>query len=154
MWVKVFGVWLLWRHLGLLSQVRADVYEKVDKELLEFVEDVLLNRCENATERMLEYAATLDPKSTPTNVRKKGQVCARPYGRPFPHQGASSHASWLQQVGRRGNRRGGGWGGVSRRLPATQIDEATVRDARGAWVIGARGKGINSESLESTDFRR
>lgn len=37
------------------------------------VEDVLLNRCENATERLLEYAATLDPKSTPTNVRRKGE---------------------------------------------------------------------------------
>jgi cobalamin-dependent methionine synthase I len=58
----------------LAVQVRADAYEKIDKELLEFVEDVLLNRCENATERMLEYAATLDPKSHPTAVRKKGQV--------------------------------------------------------------------------------
>lgn len=56
------------------SQVKADVYEKIDKELLEFVEDVLLNRCENATERLLEYAGTLDPKSKPTAVRKKGQV--------------------------------------------------------------------------------
>ena len=55
-------------------KVKADVYEKIDKELLEFVEDVLLNRCENATERMLEYAGSLDPKSKPTAVRKKGQV--------------------------------------------------------------------------------
>ena len=55
-------------------QVKADAYEKIDKELLEFVEDVLLNRCDNATERMLEYAATLEPKCKPTDVRKKGQV--------------------------------------------------------------------------------
>ena len=55
-------------------QVKADVYEKIDKELLEFVEDVLLNRCENATERLLEYAATLDPKSKPTDVKRKGQA--------------------------------------------------------------------------------
>jgi 5-methyltetrahydrofolate--homocysteine methyltransferase len=54
------------------AQVEEDVYEKMDKELLEFVEDVLLNRCSNATERMLEYAATLDPKSKPTALRKKG----------------------------------------------------------------------------------
>ena len=46
------------------------MYEKVDKELLGFIEDVLLNRCENATERMLEYAATLDPHSKPTAVKK------------------------------------------------------------------------------------
>lgn len=58
----------------ILLKVKADVYEKIDKELLEFVEDVLLNRCDNATERMLEYAALLDPKSKPTAVRRKGQV--------------------------------------------------------------------------------
>ncbi len=57
-----------------MSQVKADVYEKINKELLEFVEDVLLNRCDNATERILEYAGSLDPKSKPTDVRKKGQV--------------------------------------------------------------------------------
>ena len=54
------------------AQVEEDVYEKIDKELLEYVEDVLLNRCTNATERMLEFAATLDPKSKPTALRKKG----------------------------------------------------------------------------------
>ena len=60
--------------MGIVNalQVKADVYEKIDKELLDFVEDVLLNRCENATERMLEYAATLDPKSKPTDVKRKG----------------------------------------------------------------------------------
>ncbi len=51
-------------------QVKADGYEKIDKELLGYVEDVLLNRREDSTERMLEYAATLDPKSTPTQLQK------------------------------------------------------------------------------------
>jgi 5-methyltetrahydrofolate--homocysteine methyltransferase len=37
----------------------ADVYEDIDKELLQHVEDVLLNRSEEATEKMLDYAATL-----------------------------------------------------------------------------------------------
>jgi 5-methyltetrahydrofolate--homocysteine methyltransferase len=54
----------------------ADAYEKLDKELLGFIEDVLLNRCENSTERMMEYAATIDPKSKPTAVRKLGARCA------------------------------------------------------------------------------
>ena len=35
-----------------------------------YVEDVLLNRREDSTERMLEYAATLDPKSKPTDLKK------------------------------------------------------------------------------------
>merc|ERR1719352_1179162 len=47
------------------AQVIEDVYENIDKELLGYVEDLVLNRCDNATERMLEYAATLDPKSKP-----------------------------------------------------------------------------------------
>lgn len=61
----------LFKHLDVcLMQVKADVYEKIDKELLSYVEDVLLNRCENATERMLEFAALLDPKSKPLAVKK------------------------------------------------------------------------------------
>ena len=56
------------------AQVRADTYEKIDKELLEYVEDVLLNRCANATERMLEFAATLEPKCKPTAVVRKGEA--------------------------------------------------------------------------------
>lgn len=53
-----------------LVQVIEDVYEKMDKELLEYVEDVLLNRRDDATERLLDYAATLDPKSKPCAVKK------------------------------------------------------------------------------------
>eukprot|EP00798_Chlamydomonas_sp_ICE-L_P018254 gene18254-24709_t len=60
--------------MGIVNalQVNEDVYEKIDKELLEFVEDVLLNRCENSTERMMEFAATLDPKCKPTALVRKG----------------------------------------------------------------------------------
>ena len=50
-------------------QVQADVYEKIDKKLLEYVEDVLLNKREDATERILDFAAQLDPKSPPTAVK-------------------------------------------------------------------------------------
>ena len=45
------------------------MYAKLDKKLLGFVEDVLLNKREDSTERMLEFAATLDPKSAPTAVK-------------------------------------------------------------------------------------
>ena len=62
-------------------QVTADVYEKIDKELLLMVEDVLLNRREDATERMLDYAATLDPKSRPTALRKLAGEPAAPAGK-------------------------------------------------------------------------
>jgi len=61
------------------AQVIEDKYENIDAELLEYVEDVLFNRCSNATERMLEFAATLDPKSKPCKLRRKG-------GKPPPFQ--------------------------------------------------------------------
>merc|ERR1719359_230036 len=54
------------------AQVEEDQYAKLNKELLEYVEDVLLNRTDDATERLLDYAATLEPKCKPTAVRKKG----------------------------------------------------------------------------------
>jgi len=62
--------------MGIVNalQVREDAYERLDPELRGFVEDVLLNRCENATERMLEFAGTLDPKCKPTAVIRKGGV--------------------------------------------------------------------------------
>merc|ERR1719301_60133 len=62
--------------MGIVNtvQVKADAYDKIDPELLEYVEDVLLNRCSNATERMLEYCTTTEPKCKPTAVIKKGQT--------------------------------------------------------------------------------
>jgi hypothetical protein len=66
-------------------QVKEDVYEKIDKELLEYVEDVLLNRCENATERLLEFAATLDPKSKPCKVVRKGGAPVLKLSKKVPH---------------------------------------------------------------------
>merc|ERR1719174_2578429 len=64
--------------MGIVStvQVKADAYEKIDPELLGYVEVVLFNRCSNATERMLEFAATLEPKCKPTAVVKKGSGVA------------------------------------------------------------------------------
>jgi len=52
-----------------------DKYENIDKELLKYVEDVLLNRRADSTERMLEFAATLDPKSKPCALKRlNGEV--------------------------------------------------------------------------------
>merc|ERR1719399_2685194 len=60
--------------MGIVNSVQVieDEYSKINKELLGYVEDVLLNKCDNATDRLLEYAATLEPKCKPTAVVKKG----------------------------------------------------------------------------------
>lgn len=45
--------------MGIVNPSMLEVYDDVDKELLEYVEDVLLNRRDDATERLLEYAETV-----------------------------------------------------------------------------------------------
>lgn len=45
--------------MGIVNPTMLEVYDAVDKELLERVEDVLLNRRDDATERLLEYAETV-----------------------------------------------------------------------------------------------
>lgn len=45
--------------MGIVNPAMLEVYDDVDKELLDFVEDVLLNRRDDATERLLEYAQTV-----------------------------------------------------------------------------------------------
>ncbi|PHR49565.1 MAG: methionine synthase [Fluviicola sp.] len=42
--------------MGIVNPSMLEVYDDIDKELLEYVEDVLLNRRDDATERLLEYA--------------------------------------------------------------------------------------------------
>jgi 5-methyltetrahydrofolate--homocysteine methyltransferase len=45
--------------MGIVNPSMLEVYDDIDKDLLEYVEDVLLNRRSDATERLLEYADTV-----------------------------------------------------------------------------------------------
>ncbi|MDB5227099.1 MAG: methionine synthase [Bacteroidota bacterium] len=45
--------------MGIVNPTMIEVYDNVEKGLLERVEDVLLNRRDDATERLLEYAETV-----------------------------------------------------------------------------------------------
>lgn len=45
--------------MGIVNPTMLEVYDNVNKELLTYVEDVLLNRRPDATERLLEYAETV-----------------------------------------------------------------------------------------------
>lgn len=45
--------------MGIVNPTMLEVYDEIPKELLERVEDVLLNRREDATERLLEFAETV-----------------------------------------------------------------------------------------------
>ena len=48
--------------MGIVNAGQLEVYEQIPKDLLEHVEDVLLNRREDATDRLLEFAETLKDK--------------------------------------------------------------------------------------------
>lgn len=54
--------------MGIVNAGQLEVYEEVPKELLERVEDVLLNRREDSTERLLDYAESVK------SVGKKARV--------------------------------------------------------------------------------
>src|SRR5690606_31302436 len=43
--------------MGIVNAGQLEVYEEIPKDLLELVEDVLLNRREDATDRLVEYAS-------------------------------------------------------------------------------------------------
>ena len=48
--------------MGIVNPSQLEVYDQIDKELLEHVEDVLLDRKEDATERLLELAERVKGK--------------------------------------------------------------------------------------------
>ncbi|NBA87750.1 methionine synthase [Emticicia sp. CRIBPO] len=52
--------------MGIVNPAMLEVYDNIPKDLLEAVEDVLLNRKEDATERLLDLAESLKGKGTET----------------------------------------------------------------------------------------
>ncbi len=48
--------------MGIVNAGQLEVYEEIPKELLEKVEDVILNRKPDATERLIEFAETIKKK--------------------------------------------------------------------------------------------
>ncbi|MES2628090.1 MAG: dihydropteroate synthase, partial [Bacteroidota bacterium] len=55
--------------MGIVNPTMLEVYDDIPKELLEKVEDVVLNRTDDATEKLLEFAETLKGQAGKTNER-------------------------------------------------------------------------------------
>lgn len=56
-------------NMGIVNPELLEIYDQIDPELLTYVEDVLLNRKEDATDRLLEFAEGL--KGETKNLEKK-----------------------------------------------------------------------------------
>ncbi len=59
--------------MGIVNPELLEVYDEIDPVLLEYVEDVLLDRRDDATERLVAYAGSLkESGSVPGSVQKEG----------------------------------------------------------------------------------
>ena len=56
--------------MGIVNAGMLEVYEEIEPRLKELVEDVLLNRRPDATERLVEYGETLKDTATETTEKK------------------------------------------------------------------------------------
>jgi 5-methyltetrahydrofolate--homocysteine methyltransferase len=57
--------------MGIVNPTQLAVYEEIDKSLLGYVEDVLLNRRPDATERLVEYSETVKKKDKTTTAAEQ-----------------------------------------------------------------------------------
>ncbi|WP_396177210.1 methionine synthase [Flavobacterium sp.] len=56
--------------MGIVNPEMLEIYDQIDKTLLDYVEDVLLNRREDATERLLDLAEKFKGESSSSLLRK------------------------------------------------------------------------------------
>lgn len=57
--------------MGIVNAGQLEVYEEIEPKLLEYVEDVLLNRREDATERLIEYADEVKDRASNKSAEDK-----------------------------------------------------------------------------------
>ena len=55
-------------NLGIVNPTMLEVYDDINENLLKLVEDVLFDKCNDATERLLEYAETIKDNKKDTEI--------------------------------------------------------------------------------------
>lgn len=55
-------------NMGIVNPALLEIYDDIPKDLLEYVEDVILNRRDDATERLLDFAETVVGKAKESKV--------------------------------------------------------------------------------------
>ena len=101
--------------MGIVNAGQLVVYEDIEPELLELVEDVIFDRRDDATERLVEYAG---------RVQRRGDAAR---GRPLVARGARREAARARARARhRRLHRGGHRGGAAARRPAARRDRGAA----------------------------
>ncbi|MEX2287354.1 MAG: methionine synthase [Planctomycetaceae bacterium] len=59
--------------MGIVNAGQLEVYEEIDKTLLQYVEDVLLNRRPDATERLVEFSETVKNRAKTQDTTKQDE---------------------------------------------------------------------------------
>ena len=115
--------------MGIVNSERLAVYEEIPKELLEHVEDVLLNRRPDATERLVAFAQTVGEREK--GPGRRGRL-APGHGRGAHHARARARRGRLRRVRHRG--------GAPEVRPAARRDRgpADGRDERGGRPLRLR----------------
>ena len=76
--------------MGIVNAGQLEIYEDIPKDLLEHVEDIIFNRREDATERMVDFAENvkgggkkreIDLSWRETTIEKRLSICPRPRNR-------------------------------------------------------------------------
>ena len=64
-------------NMGIVNPAMLEIYDEIPKDLLELVEDVMLDRRDDATERLLDYSENINPKKKSRKFRMAKSAFAR-----------------------------------------------------------------------------
>ena len=78
-------------NLGIVNPTMLEIYDEIDKDLLELVEDVLFDRRDDATERLLDFAEELKAKGSTSSTSSSKDATVQEW-RSDPLQDRITHA--------------------------------------------------------------
>ena len=126
--------------MGIVNAGMLEVYDEIPKELLDNVEDVLLNRRPDATERLLDYAEEFKGRGRGEKGRLGQSRVARGPGREAPRTRPAQGHHRLHRRGHRGSPRGARQTAQGDRRPADGRHEGRRRPLRRRQDVPAPGR--------------
>ena len=60
--------------MGIVNAGQLVIYDEIPNELLKLVEDLIFNKNENATQKLLDYAEKNNKKMKTKNLRRIGEI--------------------------------------------------------------------------------